>query len=103
MDILSEISVAQWVIIGVGLLIAFPTILPSLQGLLGKQGVVPQPKPEPVDDHADHELTDLVCKWECLADACHQAGLHDACKQLDDVFPLLLSSRNEHEGGDADE
>jgi len=104
MDILSEISVAQWVIVGIGVLIAFPAVFPWLQGLLSgvnmpKPKPVPQPKPTPV--HEGHELTDLVCKWECLADSCHDAGLHEACKVLDTVFPLLIGSReSEHEGGD---
>jgi hypothetical protein len=103
MEIFSDISVAQWVIVGVGLLIAAPAFFPLLQGLWNK---IPKPDPKPevpdvpqVNDDHKHGLTELVCKWECLADACHEAGLHDACSVLDEVFPLLIGSRGEHEGG----
>lgn len=105
MEIFSDISVAQWIIVGVGLLIAAPAFFPLLQGLWNK---VPKTDPEPEAPDAPPKtnvvhkdgLTELVCKWECLADACHEAGLHDACLVLDEVFPLLIRSRGEHEGGD---
>jgi hypothetical protein len=99
MGILSEVSVVQWILIGIGLIIALPAVFEPSKKLFNS---VSKSKSKEVSQEG---LTDLVCKWECLADACRKSGLCDACKQLDAVFPLLLSSRtsdDEHEGGDVD-
>jgi hypothetical protein len=102
MGFLSEVTVVQWILIVVGLVIALPTIVDlKIFSTVGKSSLS---KSKPVKANKDG-LTDLVCKWECLADACRKNGLCDACDQLDAVFPLLLSSRtsdDEHKGGDVD-
>lgn len=90
-----DISVTQWIIIGVGVIIAFPPIVSWVGGLSKKAPETPDTTPETNESHI---LTDLVSKWECLADACHEAGLHDACQKLNEVFPLLISSRKEQMG-----
>ncbi len=43
----------------------------------------------------DLDLTNIVCKWECLADACEYMGLEEASAKLDEVFPLLIKIRTD--------
>lgn len=88
----------QWVLLAGGLFLLWPTIQEKLGLNKGNGGtnVVPdEPKPEP-EDHKDHDLTGLVCKWECLCDACHEHELHEACAKLKEVFPMLVKSYDKH-------
>ncbi|MHA2401516.1 MAG: hypothetical protein ACXADH_00875 [Candidatus Kariarchaeaceae archaeon] len=90
MDFLSGLEPIQWVFLGLGVVIAAP---PLFQGL-GK--VFSNVKDNiPSGTSKNNTLTDLVCKWECLSDAVHEAGLHDACKKLDEVFPLLIAVKED--------
>ena len=88
---MGDLSIVQWIFIGLGLLIAAPALLGiDFKGFLEK--IKPNtPSPKPHD--ADHGLTDLVCKWECLSNACREAGIDEACDMLEEVFPLLAKVR----------
>lgn len=84
----------QWVFLGLGVVL----VVPYLMELLGGLSLPSFTKKE------DHNcLTDLVCKWEELADAVHEAGLHDACSKLDEVFPLLIEAREDRKPENKDE
>jgi len=84
-----ELSLVQWVFIGLGLLI----LLPNLMGWFSKvkdlivKPHTPNPRPDAVRD--EQCLTDIVSKWECLHDACRDAKLELACTKIEEVFPLL--------------
>ena len=93
MDFLSGLEPIQWVFLGLGAVLVAPLLFEYSGKLFsGVKDKLPTPK------HTDDScLTDLVCKWECLADAVHEAGLHDACSKLDEVFPLLLNARQGRE------
>lgn len=91
----------QWILLAGGLFLLWPTIQEKLGLNQGGGNVTPdEPTPDTPDvkpdtpDHPDHDneydLTGLVCKWECLCDACHENGLHDACGKLAEVFPMLV-------------
>lgn len=88
MEILSDISLVQWVFIGVGLLIALPPIASFFKGSVALPEISKKAA-------SDTELTNLVRKWEELALCCESAGLNEACQHLDTVFPLLLKARED--------
>jgi hypothetical protein len=93
--LLGNIDAFQWVIIGLGAVLLF---WPFITGLFKQDPVNPSVPENPkvvVDHDDDHCLTSLVCKWECLSDSCHEAGLTEATKKLDEVFPLLLGVRED--------
>lgn len=89
MEFLAQIDTFQWILIALGGVILF---WPSISGLLKiKNNNVDKPDKPFVPSKKDNEcLTSLVCKWECLADACKKSGLNEASKRLDEVFPLLI-------------
>ena len=93
MEFLAQIDTFQWILIALGGVILF---WPAISGLF-KQAPAPPPPPVQVDvEHdEDHCLTSLVCKWECLSDACGKAGLIQAEQKLDEVFPLLLGVKED--------
>jgi hypothetical protein len=74
MEILG-LELPQLALIGVGLVIAIPAVIPLLQRLLAKK--------EKTD------ITDIVSMWRDLSESMHAAGLHDACEMMDEIFPLL--------------
>lgn len=96
MEIFASISPVQWVFIGLGLLIALPALIPNLKLDSILKNIKPKPSPPTPSNHDNHGLTDLVCKWECLCNACHDAGIHEACDKLDEVFPLLAKTRKQN-------
>tara|TARA_Y100000004_G_scaffold98975_1_gene110867 strand:- start:376 stop:687 length:312 start_codon:yes stop_codon:yes gene_type:complete len=87
METLSDISLAQWIFIAVGLVIALPPVLSFFKGSVKIPGIKVKT--------TNNELTDLVRKWEALSDACQASGLHKACQTLDGVFPLLIEVRED--------
>lgn len=87
METLSDISLAQWIFIVVGLVIALPPVLSSFKGSVKIPGIKVKT--------TNNELTDLVRKWEALSDACQASGLNKACQTLDGVFPLLIEVRED--------
>ena len=90
-DLFSELSLAQWIFIGLGILL----VLPSVVGFFGslKDKIVPDSKPNPVISKDGHTLTDIVCKWECLYEACKSSELEAACSKIEEVFPLLTKKK----------
>ncbi len=93
MEIFASISPVQWVFIGLGLLIALPALIPALKLDSILKNIKPKPSPPTPLNHDNHCLTDLVCKWECLCNACHDAGIYEACDKLNEVFPLLAKTK----------
>lgn len=87
METLSDIGLAQWIFIAVGLVIALPPVLSFFKGYVNL------PKIKVNTTNTGNELTDLVRKWEALSDGCKASGLHNACQTLDSVFPLLIEVR----------
>lgn len=96
--LLSELSLVQWIFIGLGLLIMAPSLFSTL-GKAKKLALdvlgsikVPESKPKPVIN--GHKLTDLVCKWERLYEDCKESNLDLACSKMEEVFPLLTKKTN---------
>jgi hypothetical protein len=97
MDFLSGLEPIQWVFLGLGAVLVVPMLL-EYGGKFLTQIKDRVPSPEEPEVHRDGtDLTDLVCKWECLRDEVHAHGLHEACKKLDEVFPMLIQVREEVE------
>jgi len=99
MDILlgffQNLTPMQWLLLVGGGFLVLPVLRNYLRKAFGPHNVVvPTPVPlntpnEPVDDDDPPSVTDLVWHWTNLCDACHDAGLPDACEKLLEVFPLL--------------
>jgi hypothetical protein len=98
MDFLTGLEPIQWVFLGLGAVLVVPMLLEYGGKFLTQiKDRVPSPE-DPNDTHRNGtDLTDLVCKWECLRDEVHAHGLHEACKKLDEVFPMLIQVRAEVE------
>lgn len=93
MNFLSELTTVQWVFLALGAFIAAPPVIEYISKFVSERKIsLPVKKTSEI---SEHDLTDLVCKWECLADAAHKVGLHEACSKLDEVFPLLIQVRSE--------
>lgn len=85
---LGSMDVIQWVFLGLGVILVAPVLLDFFN-----KGVK-------VKRSGNNDLGDLITKWETLADAVHEAGIHEACDLLDEVFPLLIHVRDEPENND---
>lgn len=85
LELISDISLVQWVFIILGVAIAAPTLFDS--------NILNKVKSSPADD-LENGLTDLVGQWESLYDSCKKEGLDEACSTLDDVFPLLRGKKD---------
>lgn len=78
---MGELSTIQLILIGVGVFIALPSLIqlfngfsfPSLPKSAGKTS-----------------MATTVAQWEKLYDSCEKLCLTNACKKLDEVFPLLV-------------
>ena len=87
MDIVKDISPAQWVMISLGVVfigLSFKSEVSKFFTSFANR-----------KKEIDIKLTSIVGKWERLRDACHDAGLHKACDKLDEVFPMLVEVNNE--------
>jgi len=98
METLNSLSLAQWIFIIIGAAIAGSAALPWIKEKFDEWQVVKVDTNQDTDDLGhlgcqDHDLTNLVCKWECLADACEYMCLEEASAKLDEVFPLLIKVR----------
>lgn len=82
-NLIKDLKPAQVLLIGGALFLLWPTLWRYAKRGLGWFRQVP------VDD-GDYTLTTLTRKWEDLYNACHEAGLHEACDKLEEVFPLFL-------------
>ena len=79
---LGSMDVIQWVFLGLGVILVAPVLLDFFN------------KSVKVKRSGNNDLGDLITKWETLADAVHEAGIHEACDLLDEVFPLLIHARD---------
>ena len=99
MEFLNSLSFAQWIFIIIGAVIAgsgaFPYIKEWISGLGSQSPDVPVNSG--CCDYLDRDLTNLVCKWECLVDACEYMELDAATQKLNEVFPLLIEVRADDE------
>ena len=85
LDLFKDVSPAQWVMIALGVVFIGLSFKSQVTSILGS--FVAKKK------EADIRLTSIVAKWERLRDSCHDAGLHNACDKLDEVFPMLVEVR----------
>lgn len=101
MEFLNSLSFAQWIFIIIGAVIAgsgaFPYVRDWLAGLADSRTPDRQVVDSNCCDYLDRDLTNIVCKWECLADACEYMGLDAATQKLNEVFPLLIEVRADEE------
>lgn len=88
--LLSLLTPFQWTLVGLGCTLLFwPAITGTIKFLFGGSSS---------NNSEMGDLTTLVADWEALSKRCHSIGLHEACKQMDEVFPLLLEAhKKEHE------
>jgi hypothetical protein len=78
---MGELSTVQLIFIGVGVAIALPSLLE-----LFKNFSVPSFK----TSKKEVKLSSTVVQWESLYGSCKQLCLQEACKKLDELFPLLV-------------
>jgi hypothetical protein len=88
LDFFTNVQPLQLVLVGIGLFLVFPHIRDMFKNRNPKT-----PADRLVLDDPDHNLTELVCQWECLSNACEQLGLKEASAKLEEVFPLLAKGR----------
>jgi len=81
MEFLTNLDPIQWIFLGIGVILAAPVLLDFFKG---------DSKPKV---KGSNDLSDLIKKWEELADAVDEVGICDACDKLDEVFPLLIQAR----------
>ena len=88
LDFLNNLQPLQLVLVGIGLFLIAPQVMEMFKKRVPKS---------PVDslalDDPNHALTELVCKWECLSNACEDLELKEASLKLEEVFPLLAKVR----------
>lgn len=83
--ILDNISSTQIVFGIIGLILIFVSIKDKILSLMNtKNGTID------ITIDSETDLTNIVAKWEILSDACKEAGLSDAYKKLQEVFPMLV-------------
>lgn len=87
MDLLKDISPAQWGMLVLGVFFVGFSFKSEVSRFISSFTAKKK--------EADIKLTALVGKWERLRDACHDAGLHNACSKLDEVFPMLVEVNDE--------
>ena len=78
---MGELSTIQLIFIGVGILIAIPALLDMFKGFSVPSFNNPSKRAK---------LSSTVMQWEMLYDSCKELCLTEACKKLDEVFPLLV-------------
>jgi hypothetical protein len=83
MELLQNLDTFQWILVGLGGLLLF---WPAISGLFKESNQ------KVANNLEKNSLSALVYEWENLSKSCHEAGLHDACKKLDEVFPLLIEA-----------
>lgn len=91
---LENIDIVQVILIGLGVVVVASIFLrPS-----DKKKPTPPPVAPPVVNKVSegHDFMCMINKWYALKDCCHQQGMHDVCKILDEqVFPKLNRSHPE--------
>ena len=89
---MGELSTIQLIFIGVGVVIAAPALLDLLKGF--SLPSVSRPKKAV-------KLSSTVVQWESLYDSCKALCLTEACKKLDETFPLLVERDEKCENQDS--
>jgi hypothetical protein len=102
MEFLSNLTLVQWGLIGLGIflllsVVDFNLILDALKSKNKNNKMDTDSDPEALEPEEVYSLTELVSKWEQLRTACHKSNCTDACKELDKVFPLLRNLNNSKE------
>ena len=92
MEFLSEVSVVQWCFLGLGAGLIAPSVWDVVNSWNDKR-----PKPSP---RSGTDLTKIVRQWQTLTESCEEVGLDEACKRLEEVFPLLISAREKEATND---
>lgn len=98
MEFLSSLEPIQWIFLAIGLFVVGQPLVASLVEKMREPAVDDDYRPEPIFEE-DRELTAVVRKWECLADACAELGLDEAYDKLEEVFPLLIKVREDDDEG----
>ena len=93
-EFVKELSLFQWVLIGVGVFLLFPVV----KDFFIKQEAPdtpnePTPQPPHKIDTGVNDLTSIVHKWEVLYNACEKMGLEEAQGKLQEVFPMFAKLR----------
>ena len=78
---MGELSTIQLILIGVGVFIALPSLIDLLKGFS---------VPSLSQSSANANISTTVSQWEKLYNSCEKLCLTNACKKLDEVFPLLV-------------
>ena len=78
---MGELSTIQLVLIGVGTLIALPSLIELFNGFSF---------PSFTKSSNSTSMATTVAQWEQLYTSCENLCLTSACKKLDEVFPLLV-------------
>lgn len=95
LELLETLDTGQWIVICLGLILVIISLKDNILGLI-KAIKLPSVKIPSKPKNGDGlNLTDLVAKWEALADACYDSDLDDAYEKLQEVFPLLIEVRDE--------
>jgi len=82
LEFFKNLDLIQWILIGGGLLLLFPTLKRFWNDFWENDE-------EQDTSEKESPLSGLVFKWESLLDECHKLELHDACSKLNELFPLL--------------
>jgi hypothetical protein len=91
MEFLNDVSVVQWAFLGLGAVLVLPLVWDSIKDKIPSwNDVKPAPSPK-----SPPSLSKIVRQWETLLESCEDRRLHDACSKLDEVFPLLISARED--------
>ena len=78
---MGELSTVQLIFIGVGIVIAVPALLDMFKGFS---------IPSLNSAAKKAKLSSTVIQWETLYNSCKELCLVEACKKLDEAFPLLV-------------
>jgi hypothetical protein len=87
-DLITGLSLMQWVFIGAGFLMLIPSVRNLFLSVLNRIRANPNIKVSA----AANNLTSIVSKWEALNNACIDAGLIDAQDRLHEVFLVLAKN-----------
>ena len=83
---MGELSTIQLILIGVGVFIALPSLIDLFKGFS---------VPSLGQWNRSENISTTVSQWETLYSSCEKLCLTNACKKLDEVFPLLVD-KNEN-------
>ena len=78
---MGELSTIQLIIIAIGAFIALPSLIDLVKGLS---------VPSFGRSISSANISNTVSQWEKLYTSCEKLCLTNACKKLDEVFPLLV-------------